>query len=58
MVDFTALDYSIWGFLLAAIGAVCLNGGQMKIDIFNHFYPKQFFEKYINVGASFKDMGK
>jgi predicted TIM-barrel fold metal-dependent hydrolase len=31
---------------------------QMKIDIFNHFYPKQFFEKYINLGASFKDMGK
>ena len=30
----------------------------MKIDIFNHFYPKSFFDKYINVGASFKDMGK
>jgi aminocarboxymuconate-semialdehyde decarboxylase len=30
----------------------------LKIDIFNHFYPKRFFDKYINVGASFKDMGK
>ena len=31
---------------------------EMKIDIFNHFYPKRFFDEYINVGASFKDMGK
>ena len=30
----------------------------MKIDIFNHFYPRRFFDEYINVGASFKDMGK
>jgi uncharacterized protein len=30
----------------------------MKIDIFNHFYPKPFFDKYVNLGASFKDMGK
>jgi aminocarboxymuconate-semialdehyde decarboxylase len=30
----------------------------VKIDIFNHFYPKRFFDEYINVGASFKDMGK
>jgi aminocarboxymuconate-semialdehyde decarboxylase len=30
----------------------------VKIDIFNHFYPKRFFDQYVNVGASFKDMGK
>jgi predicted TIM-barrel fold metal-dependent hydrolase len=30
----------------------------VKIDIFNHFYPRRFFDTYINVGASFKDMGK
>ena len=30
----------------------------MKIDVFNHFYPRRFFDEYINVGASFKDMGK
>jgi aminocarboxymuconate-semialdehyde decarboxylase len=30
----------------------------VKIDIFNHFYPKRFFDEYINVGSSFKDMGK
>jgi uncharacterized protein len=30
----------------------------MKIDIFNHFYPKTFYDAYVNVGASFKDMGK
>jgi predicted TIM-barrel fold metal-dependent hydrolase len=30
----------------------------VKIDVFNHFYPRRFFDDYINVGASFKDMGK
>jgi predicted TIM-barrel fold metal-dependent hydrolase len=30
----------------------------MKIDIFNHFFPKQYFDKYIKGGASGKDMGK
>jgi predicted TIM-barrel fold metal-dependent hydrolase len=30
----------------------------VKIDIFNHFYPRRFYDDYINVGASFKDMGK
>jgi predicted TIM-barrel fold metal-dependent hydrolase len=30
----------------------------VKIDVFNHFYPRRFFDEYINVGASFKDMGK
>jgi hypothetical protein len=30
----------------------------LKIDIFNHFYPRRFFDEFINVGASFKDMGK
>ena len=30
----------------------------VKIDIFNHFYPKRFYDRYVNLGASFKDMGK
>jgi predicted TIM-barrel fold metal-dependent hydrolase len=30
----------------------------VKIDVFNHFYPRRFFDEYINGGASFKDMGK
>ena len=30
----------------------------MKIDVFNHFYPKRFYDQYVNLGASFKDMGK
>jgi predicted TIM-barrel fold metal-dependent hydrolase len=30
----------------------------MKIDIFNHFFPKAYFDRYINKGESFKDMGK
>lgn len=30
----------------------------MKIDIFNHFFPKAFFDKYIHVGARARDMGK
>src|SRR2546427_4947346 len=30
----------------------------MKIDIFNHFFPKEFFDNYINAGAGGKDIGK
>jgi predicted TIM-barrel fold metal-dependent hydrolase len=30
----------------------------VKIDIFNHLYPRQFFDKYIAGGAAGKDMGK
>lgn len=30
----------------------------MKIDIFNHIFPKPFFDKYIDRGSSGKDMGK
>jgi aminocarboxymuconate-semialdehyde decarboxylase len=30
----------------------------MKIDIFNHFYPRRFFEQFIADGAAGKDMGK
>lgn len=30
----------------------------MKIDIFNHLFPKRYFEQYIGSGAVGKDMGK
>jgi uncharacterized protein len=30
----------------------------MKIDIFNHFFPKAYFDRYIDLGEKFKDMGK
>ena len=30
----------------------------MKIDIFNHIFPKPFYDKYVNVGASGRDMFK
>src|SRR6185295_6066414 len=30
----------------------------MKIDIFNHLYPKRFFDQFIADGAAGKDMGK
>jgi predicted TIM-barrel fold metal-dependent hydrolase len=30
----------------------------MKIDIFNHIFPTKFFEKYIDHGASGRDIGK
>ncbi len=30
----------------------------MKIDIFNHFFPRRFFDEFINVGTVLKDMGK
>ena len=29
----------------------------MKIDLFNHFFPKQFFQKYIDTGG-IRDIGK
>ncbi|PYR39103.1 MAG: amidohydrolase [Acidobacteria bacterium] len=30
----------------------------MKIDLFNHIFPKRFFEKYIDHGGSGRDIGK
>src|SRR5436189_5031399 len=30
----------------------------MKIDIFNHFFPKKYFDTYVAVGSDLKDMGK
>ncbi|HXI29797.1 MAG TPA: amidohydrolase family protein [Vicinamibacterales bacterium] len=30
----------------------------MKIDIFNHIFPKPFFDKYIDKGSGGKDIGK
>jgi predicted TIM-barrel fold metal-dependent hydrolase len=30
----------------------------MKIDIFNHFFPKRFFDEFINTPAGPKDIGK
>ena len=30
----------------------------MKIDIFNHLFPKSFYDKYINVDSNKKDLGK
>lgn len=30
----------------------------MKIDIFNHLYPRRFFDQFIAGGAAGKDMGK
>jgi predicted TIM-barrel fold metal-dependent hydrolase len=30
----------------------------MKIDIFNHIFPKAFFDKYIDAGHGGKDIGK
>src|ERR1041384_4273987 len=30
----------------------------MKIDIFNHIFPKKFFDKYIAQGHGGKDIGK
>src|SRR5262245_24783618 len=30
----------------------------MKIDIFNHLFPKRFYDEHISRGDSFKDMGK
>ena len=30
----------------------------MKIDIFNHIFPKGFFEKMLEVAPNFKDRGK
>ena len=30
----------------------------MKIDLFNHFFPKRYFDQYIHLGSSLKDLGK
>ena len=30
----------------------------MKIDIFNHIFPKKFFDKYIDKGSAGRDIGK
>ena len=30
----------------------------MKIDLFNHIFPKRFFDKYIDHGSSGRDIGK
>ena len=30
----------------------------MKIDIFNHIFPKKFFDNYIDAGSGGKDIGK
>jgi predicted TIM-barrel fold metal-dependent hydrolase len=30
----------------------------MKIDIFNHIFPRKFFDKYIDKGSAGKDIGK
>jgi predicted TIM-barrel fold metal-dependent hydrolase len=30
----------------------------MKIDIFNHFFPRRFFDEYINTPSGPKDIGK
>ena len=34
------------------------NGHCMKIDVFNHFFPKRFYEDFILKGSGGKDMGK
>lgn len=35
-----------------------LQNVRVKIDVFNHFFPKAFFDRYIAGGAAGKDMGK
>jgi len=30
----------------------------MKIDLFNHIFPKRFFDQHIDHGASGRDIGK
>ena len=30
----------------------------MKLDIFNHIFPKRFFERMTQVAGGMKDMGK
>jgi predicted TIM-barrel fold metal-dependent hydrolase len=30
----------------------------LKIDIFNHFFPKRFYDRYIDIGARGRDMQK
>src|SRR5215510_2839506 len=31
---------------------------QMKIDVFNHIFPRRFFDKLNEVSPDYKDMGK
>src|SRR5205807_1540253 len=35
-----------------------LTDTRMKIDIFNHIFPKTFFDTYIDNGSAGKDIGK
>ena len=30
----------------------------LKIDLFNHFFPKRFWEEFLNFSSGLKDMGK
>ena len=30
----------------------------MKIDIFNHIFPKKFFDRMLEIAGDHKDMGK
>ena len=30
----------------------------MKIDVFNHFFPKRYFDEFIKLGPGLKDLGK
>ena len=30
----------------------------MKIDVFNHFFPKRYFDEFIKLGSGLKDLGK
>src|SRR5437660_8733574 len=57
-------------FLSCSRAAVCCNGRrfwrsfyskrtqEMKIDIFNHIFPKKYYDKYIDAGHGGKDIGK
>ncbi len=31
---------------------------QMKIDVFNHIFPRRFFDRLNEVSPDYKDMGK
>lgn len=30
----------------------------LKIDLFNHYFPKRFWEEFLNSSYGLKDMGK
>ena len=30
----------------------------LKIDLFNHFFPKRFWEEFLSLSSGLKDMGK